>query len=245
MQNNTISKPAKKNYKSKDLRYIVSMTRLLYAIEYLGRFCKMCHFDGFIEPWFMDFHHTDRESKGYEVKNQIMHGRFERMKPEIDKCEILCGRCHRKLHSSEQTYQRLSVQITNKLLDLTIRNGDFRTHREFTEGDAHAVTKLAAQGMSITEIADEMGKEYHSVKYRLRKLGIKCVDHRAKRAMKFPQEKIEQLLSEGMSCREIAKQIGINRTTITAFAKTNHPKISGSDSFPASGALASSAKTSP
>ena len=47
----------------------------------------------------LDFHHKDDSSKDFNVAKAITIGySIERIKKEIEKCEILCSNCHRKHH---------------------------------------------------------------------------------------------------------------------------------------------------
>jgi hypothetical protein len=67
----------------------------LYKSE---RGCKSC---GEMHPATLDFHHRDGKSKEACVANAIQSGwSWERVLAEIEKCDILCANCHRKLHWS-------------------------------------------------------------------------------------------------------------------------------------------------
>lgn len=51
----------------------------------------------------LDFHHRDPAAKGFGIAAAL--GRMsseKRLKQEIDKCDILCANCHRKLHWEEK-----------------------------------------------------------------------------------------------------------------------------------------------
>jgi hypothetical protein len=65
------------------------------AIEYLGGKCTDC---GLVdEPCVYDFHHLDPTQK--EIAFGSRGGKsFESLKPELDKCVLLCANCHRKRH---------------------------------------------------------------------------------------------------------------------------------------------------
>jgi hypothetical protein len=61
-----------------------------------GKTCKRC---GESDPICLDFHHTDSANKDSEVSRLLTDLRSkERILKEIDKCEVLCSNCHRKLH---------------------------------------------------------------------------------------------------------------------------------------------------
>lgn len=47
----------------------------------------------------LDFHHKDPNEKEASLSMIYMKGwSIERIKKEIDKCQVLCSNCHRKLH---------------------------------------------------------------------------------------------------------------------------------------------------
>lgn len=65
------------------------------AIEYLGGSCQKC--GGVFHPSVYDFHHRDPTEKEYNPAS-LMSGSWEKIQPELDKCDLLCSNCHRELH---------------------------------------------------------------------------------------------------------------------------------------------------
>ena len=65
------------------------------AIEYLGGKCEICGYDKNISA--LDFHHKNPEEKEISVSLLYQYS-WERMKEELDKCQLLCANCHRELH---------------------------------------------------------------------------------------------------------------------------------------------------
>lgn len=68
------------------------------AIEYKGGECRKCGIK-LIDSHYciFDFHHTDQSTK--EIGIAKMRGfSWERVKIELDKCELLCANCHRLEH---------------------------------------------------------------------------------------------------------------------------------------------------
>ncbi len=58
------------------------------------RFCKER------EPICLDFHHRNKAEKEFGISQMIgSHRNWERIQREINKCEIVCANCHRKVHS--------------------------------------------------------------------------------------------------------------------------------------------------
>lgn len=66
--------------------------------------CSIC---GENHPATLDFHHRDRKSKEFGI-NLIVHSGHskEKILKELEKCEVLCANCHRKLHYKTAIFKR-------------------------------------------------------------------------------------------------------------------------------------------
>lgn len=64
------------------------------AVEYLGGRCKKCGYDKYIGA--LQFHHRDPSQKDPVAFNQWL--RFDKLKEELDKCDLLCANCHAEVH---------------------------------------------------------------------------------------------------------------------------------------------------
>ena len=63
-------------------------------IEYKGGKCKICGYDKCIRS--LIFHHIDPNKKEFQISGQSLS--FEKLKNEVDKCELLCHNCHGEIH---------------------------------------------------------------------------------------------------------------------------------------------------
>lgn len=64
-----------------------------------SRGCSICAES---HPACLDFHHRNSEEKEYVISKMIVDGAGrERILKEIDKCDVVCSNCHRKLHYEE------------------------------------------------------------------------------------------------------------------------------------------------
>lgn len=70
----------------------------LKSVEYLGGKCIKCGYSECADA--MDFHHRDPTKKEANI-NKLLKGSFEKLKLELDKCDLMCCRCHRELHADE------------------------------------------------------------------------------------------------------------------------------------------------
>ena len=68
------------------------------AIDYLGGECKKCGLrDDNLHVY--DFHHRDPSKKHFGLSGKFKSNSVETLKPELDKCDLLCSNCHRKEHT--------------------------------------------------------------------------------------------------------------------------------------------------
>jgi len=68
------------------------------AVDYKGGACCICGYNNCIAA--LDFHHIDPSKKdGYGTGALKSHWEFEKNKLEIDKCVLVCVRCHREIHA--------------------------------------------------------------------------------------------------------------------------------------------------
>lgn len=65
------------------------------GVAYLGGKCMDCGFVG--HPAIFDFHHRDPNLKSFSIANQKCTS-FDKVKDELDKCDLLCSNCHRMKH---------------------------------------------------------------------------------------------------------------------------------------------------
>jgi len=67
------------------------------AVDYLGGECKDCGLKG--GPHLFDFHHRDPAEKEFHWGNNRVS--WNKLVPELDKCDLLCANCHRERHHKE------------------------------------------------------------------------------------------------------------------------------------------------
>ena len=78
------------------------------CVEYKGGKCQKC---GYNEcPAALDFHHRNPEEKDFAIcKKSGCRKINDRIKKELDKCDLLCANCHRKEHfekASEKWFEQ-------------------------------------------------------------------------------------------------------------------------------------------
>lgn len=76
--------------------------------EYLGGQCKTCNYDKYIGA--LDFHHLDPKEKEFAMSIGRNYS-FERCKPELDKCILVCKNCHAEIHHGLHPQYLLSLPL--------------------------------------------------------------------------------------------------------------------------------------
>lgn len=70
-------------------------TKKLECLNYLGGKCVVCNYDKY--QGALEFHHIDPKKKSFAI-GTIKTCSMEKLKPELDKCVILCSNCHKEFH---------------------------------------------------------------------------------------------------------------------------------------------------
>ena len=58
--------------------------------------CEVCGYDEYIAA--LEFHHINPEEKDFQI-NKYKNSSVDKLRPEINKCVVLCSNCHRIEHS--------------------------------------------------------------------------------------------------------------------------------------------------
>jgi len=68
----------------------------LKAVEYKGGKCEKCGYDKSIRA--LEFHHRDPHEKDFHLAKGGHSRSWDRVKIELDKCDLLCANCHAETH---------------------------------------------------------------------------------------------------------------------------------------------------
>ena len=70
------------------------------SIEYKGGKCQICGYGKCAEA--MEFHHKDSSLKDFGISQKGYTRGWDKVRKELDKCQMLCANCHREIHSKMQ-----------------------------------------------------------------------------------------------------------------------------------------------
>lgn len=85
------------SYKCKNKYYVDKRRRDLKtrAVEYLGGHCIVCGYDRLEAA--LSFHHLGLEQKEFKISDGCTRS-WEKLVKELDKCVLVCCRCHVEIH---------------------------------------------------------------------------------------------------------------------------------------------------
>lgn len=66
------------------------------CVEYKGGSCVICGYNKCLAA--MDFHHLDPSKKEFRLSQKKDRRNWNQIAEELDKCVLLCCRCHREVH---------------------------------------------------------------------------------------------------------------------------------------------------
>jgi hypothetical protein len=69
------------------------------AVEHKGGECKVCGYNKCVDA--LEFHHRDPNTKEFGVAAKGYTRSWDKVKEELDKCDMLCANCHRELHAEQ------------------------------------------------------------------------------------------------------------------------------------------------
>ena len=95
---NTSKKEIKKSYYRKTKEKL---------IEYKGGKCQICGYNKCTSA--LEFHHLDPSQKGFTISGGTKS--FENLKPEVDKCILVCANCHREIHRGLVDLKSLKMML--------------------------------------------------------------------------------------------------------------------------------------
>lgn len=77
----------------------IQQDKKIQAINYKGGKCVKCGYNKYAGA--LDFHHLDPSKKDFTIARR-KNCSLETIKPELDKCILLCRNCHAELHFEER-----------------------------------------------------------------------------------------------------------------------------------------------
>lgn len=87
----------------------------IMAVEYLGGSCEACGFTGPADAF--DFHHKDPSEKTFGISGSGVTRAWAKVQDELDKCKLLCARCHRLEHWETKASRDIETEVLQELAE--------------------------------------------------------------------------------------------------------------------------------
>lgn len=85
----------------------------IMAVEYKGGKCEKCEYNKCIAA--LDFHHIDPQQKDFNLARHGYTRSWDKVKKELDKCILVCRRCHREIHDEEIKANKIDYGIKERI----------------------------------------------------------------------------------------------------------------------------------
>jgi predicted HNH restriction endonuclease len=81
------------------------------AVEYLGGKCSVC--GSVYELEVYEFHHRDPNTKSFSIGHvrHIANISWERLRKELDKCDLVCSNCHRVISTHSARHAKCLAEV--------------------------------------------------------------------------------------------------------------------------------------
>lgn len=73
------------------------LKKKIAAIKYKGGKCELCGYNKYTGA--LDFHHIDPLLKNFDLGGVGIQKSWDKLKIELDKCQLLCRNCHFEIHN--------------------------------------------------------------------------------------------------------------------------------------------------
>jgi transposase len=111
--------------------------------------CSICGYSGKNYASLL-FHHTEKENKKFIINDFITRKKkitIEDFLEELTKCIVICSNCHKKLHVNVNKFEKLKVEIYNKVDSYK---------EESIPLNEEKIRKMMESGMKQSEICAEL-----------------------------------------------------------------------------------------
>jgi len=164
----------------------------LKLIEYKGGKCEIC---GYCKPCprAYHFHHLDPSQKDFGIGGYGIPRSFDRLKIEVDKCQLLCSNCHSEIHDEEYKKDRdQGLEKCKKRMESLVKR-----------------KVVSCQNCSVEFSQDHGNQVYCSTR---------CSRHGSRKVERPPKEKLEGMIKEGSSWIELGREHGVSDSAVKKWA---------------------------
>jgi uncharacterized protein YerC len=195
----------------KEKQYINRWAKIIRGIEYLGGKCIKC---GETDPVLLDFHHFNRENKKEDVSRILSAWVFSECIAELNRCVLLCCKCHRKEHFDYEKFNNLKKYIDDRK---SIVDKVKSRKKQFYENVGEA-ERLVKEGESFRNIHRITGITRDSIKRLASRIGVSREDYTNK--IDINEEEFIKMYNAGINYDDICKHFSISKFPLHRIRKS-------------------------
>lgn len=159
-------------------------------LEYKGSRCEICGYSKDV-PGAYDFHHLDPNTKEFGISSSKVLN-FEKLKKEVDKCQLLCRNCHAEVHHKQNQSYRQSLLHSNQ---------------------NWLSTRLQEKACSVC------GKYFQPSKSKHKFCGIECSTTSRRKVLNPPDRNTLLELMRAMTWQAIGQKYNVSGNAVKKWAK--------------------------
>lgn len=205
----------------------------LFSIKAMGDSCQICGYSECVPA--LEFHHIDPKEKDFDFRSIKS---WESLNAELEKCILLCCRCHREVHYGvvglPEYYHRLDKELMESLRRIHNENalalGVLTKETKLVDADETLrgeITNLIIEGLSIREIANKLEMTPSRTRGILVRLGLQTkfssergrskVDKKLqipRRKFNCDENELRDLINSGMPLTRIGVMFGVSDNAV-------------------------------
>jgi len=174
----------------KDYQYVTRWAKILKAIEYLGGKCSICDEK---DPVLLDFHHKNQTNKKEDVSRILGAWVFSECIEELNRCVLLCTKCHRKVHFNYERFNQLLPNIREKISTIHTNTSRKKNYEKIKD----EVILMIKENKSYREITKKTGMSRNAIKNLSLDNGVDRSDYTNR--IDLDENKFIELYNSGIS----------------------------------------------
>ena len=174
-------------------------------IEMKGGKCLRCGYDKKV-PGAFCFHHRDPKEKEFGLASHGCTRSFEKMVKEVEKCDLLCIRCHAEYHDEEfeKTRNRQYIYTSDPANVAELKSIIQRLE------EAIAIRKKEEKTRAEAEVLTQKTIPQHGI------LGATRISRR--KVARPSKEELESQVKQGVSWLELGRKYGVSDMAVKKWA---------------------------